>query len=528
VLKRYDGKFFEFDLVCKKDNDIIVVEIKRTRVIHEAYVHDILSKIEFLSLRKVKFYLCIPISTQLPLGTHQLLEINGMGVIRVSKEEVSVALPAKEIGEKKIQILTDAMQDTLRVLPSIFDDQTAFRLSSFLQDLATPKFMDIFSRRIYEKIITIPYRRRISRELLDKIDSLNTIKYADLLKDFKREYERVKNLETENNVVLKNLKKLWAGEYGKSTGAKAFDSFETFEPILKSIPGYRDHLIHPFQVFLMGATIIDAHYDDFQQFYKKKLTNAMDDSVDFSWLLCSTFHDICYPIQMYESFNETFFMDFLQSETSPVIFQAEKLLLDNDHLKYIDQLVALYKHLKDTKGKKQKWEFDVPCKIDDTLRSLMLDEIANKNHALLSAIALIKKILAEEFVKKKRKSYLRGRFSTDVYPAALAIAMHDQSVLRKLRTPITLEDMPLNFLLIYCDLVQEFGRSEREDVAELHSFDCESDVIETTLVFGQKYYFKKKAKEMEKVFKKIASEEICFKLNLRFEGSTRSENSCKA
>ncbi|MEM3616833.1 MAG: hypothetical protein QXJ31_02855 [Candidatus Bathyarchaeia archaeon] len=519
VLKKYNGRFIEFDLVCKKDGDIIIVEIKKARAIHENYVRDILRKLDIPSLRKAKFYLCIPVSTDLPLSTRKLLEANGIGVVTVSREKVQIELPAKEMGKRGVDFLTTSIFELLISTTPV--------LSTFRPIVSTPKFKNYLSS-IIKKLEIKPYKLRISRELLDKIDDLHAIKYSDLLKDFKKEYENAKNPKNENDIVLKTLKMLWAGQYGKTTGLKAFYSFEKFEPILREIPGYRDHMIHPFQVFLMGAIIIDKYYDDFQQFFKRKLKNAYDDSLDFAWLLCSTFHDICYPIQLYESFNKAFFMDFLQSETSPIIFQAEKLLLHDEHLKYIDQLIALYSHLNDTKSKKQKWEFDTPCKINDTLRSLMLNEIANKNHALLSAIALIKKILAEEFVKKKRKPYLRGRFSTDVYPAALAIAIHDQSILRKLREPITLEDMPLSFLLVYCDLVQEFGRSEREEVAELHSFDCESDVIEATLVFGQKYHFNKKAKEMEKVFKKIASEKICFRLNLRFKGSTRSENSCKA
>jgi Holliday junction resolvase-like predicted endonuclease len=520
-----NGRFFEFDLVCRKDAETIVVEIKKTRALHQNHVQDIVSRTEIPLLRKAKIYLCILSSTNLLHGVQKSLEINGIGIIKVDKDLVQIALPAKEIDRRLIQLFTSALLNTLPLANISRSAVDSF--SSTMSTLTTiPSLMNTFSQ--YMRTITPSrYRFRIARELLDKIDDLHRVGYANLLREFKDGYERVKNPKDENNTVLRTLEKLWAGKYGKRSGAKAFNSFEKFEPILKAIPGYRDHLIHSFQVFLMGAVIIDVHYDKFLQFYKKKLKNAQSDSVEFAWLLCSTFHDICYPVQMYESFNKNFFLDFLQSEVSPVLFQTEKLLLDDDHLKYIDQLVALYTHFQGRKEQSEKWEFDSMCKIDTNLRSMMVKEITNKNHALLSAIALLKKILAEEFVKRSFRLYKKGRFSTDVYPAALAIAMHDEKVLHKLRKTISLENIPLSFLLVYCDLVQECGRSEREEIAELHSFDCRSNIIQSTLVFEYKHDFMKKSREMEKVFKKIASNELCFRLDLRCKGSTRSEDSCK-
>ena len=76
------------------------------------------------------------------------------------------------------------------------------------------------------------------------------------------------------------------------------------------------------------------------------------------------------------------------------------------------------------------------------------------------------KILSEKVAQKNPQNYRIGRFSTDVYPAALAIAIHDKDVINQLPQDVSLEKMPLGFLLIYCNLVQEFGRSEGEDVSD--------------------------------------------------------------
>ena len=515
ALVKENGSFFELDLVCLREQESIAIEIKKIDRIHRNVIREIISRMNVIrgipSLRRSRIYICIPASSRLLYGARRLLENSGIGLITVNKEGVNIILPARQMDEL--------------VMDAFFKD-SAF---PYFEGLTQEQFQKaISSISGYINTLTKPtYTFRLSRELLDQIDSLSNVSYAELLQDFKTEYEGVSTIREENDVILRTLRKLWAGKYGKTTGAKAFESFSEFEPILKAIPRYRDHMIHSFQVFLMGGLIIDAHYKQLSRLYKMNLRNGKDDSLDFSWLLCSTFHDFCYPIQMYESFNEKFFLDFLQSEVSPVLLQTEKLLLDNDHLKYIDQLVALYTHF-EGKSQSSTWTYDSVCRIDATLRSAIIEEVTKKNHAPLSAIALVKKILAEEFVQRDLESYIAGRFSTDIYPAALAIALHDKDMLYKLPEAISLEKIPLAFLLIYCDLVQEFGRSERQNVVELHSFDYKGNIVESTLVFANMQDFKSKTVEMERVFNRTESKTLCFLLNLRHRGSVRSENSCKS
>ena len=516
VLVKEDGRFFELDLICDRGDESNVIEIKSANKIHPNVIRRIISKMQSPSLRTKRFYICIPASSRLLRGTRKLLKNSGIGIITVERERVNFVLRAQQVDRRMMQVVNEL---TL-FLPG--RPRTRIAFEAIDRDI-----IKSFSQYIYTMRVR-PYPFRLSRELLDKMGSLKNVGYADLLRQFKTEYERGRTRKDENEVVLRTLKKLWAGKYGKRAGAKAFESFSKFEPILKAIPGYRDHMIHPFQVFLMGALIIDEHYNQFKRTYKRRLRNAKDDSLDFSWLLCSTFHDFCYPIQMYEKFNERFFLDFLESEVSPILLQTEKLILDNDHLRYIDQLAALYTHLQGRGPRKSKWNFDFPCKIDDDLRSEMIEEVTNKNHALLSAIALLKKILMEKFVQEDLPSYLSGRFSTDVYPAALAIALHDEKMLCKLQESISFENAPLVFLLVYCDLVQECGRLEQQDVAELYSFHHEGNIVESTLIFGYKRDFKRKTKEIERIFARIESKAPCFKVNLRYSGSTRSENSCKS
>ncbi len=196
---------------------------------------------------------------------------------------------------------------------------------------------------------------------------MSYVSYSKLLIDFGREYKKIKNQHDENDLILQTLGKLWEGKYGKIEGAKAFTSFKEFEPILKGAPRYRDHMVHRFQVFLMGSLIIDSKHEFYTSTHKKFFNELASDSFDFAWLMCSTFHDICYPIQKYDQINKNLFRNFLESEEAPeLFFKREKLLLEDNNLKYIDQLVSLYNHYL---NKGVTWTYDSLCCIDQRMRS---------------------------------------------------------------------------------------------------------------------------------------------------------------
>ena len=172
-----------------------------------------------------------------------------------------------------------------------------------------------------------------------------------------------------------------------------------------------------------------------------------------------------------------------------------------------------------------KWVFDSECKIDDTLRFMLLQEITdNKNHALLSALTLLNMILGEK-TATAREEYIGETFSTAVYPAALAIALHDTSVLRNLpkNSDIIFQSMPIGLILIYCDTAQEFGRSEQKEYCTLKNINLGRGLVETSLAFSKKSVYKKKTKEVEFVMNKLKSSNIAFKLHLIFEDEEYSK-----
>lgn len=540
------GVKFIPDVFCEKNKERVVIEIKKAASVNDRDVQQLVLYSRFLA--NFRWYLCIPSSTKLRRHLRNTLEQSNIGLILFEKGRIkmkSVAVSYTEMTNRWRNSLRTMQREREERIPSAAlkgisrEEQEALnKLRERLGQIAYRQ-STIEAERVLESsylntllgyqqklaqtdIIlkeSTPVKLRVSSELLDQVSELQNISYTRDLVRFEQRYRKADSFDREYQIVLETLKNLWT-RYEKERGAAAFKSFKDFEPLLMEIPGYRDHMIHPFQVFLMGSIIIDKFYEDFLKSYKLKLQNADDGDLDFAWLLCSTFHDFCYPIQMYEFINQRLFKKFLQMEDTSVLprLQTEKILLQKGQLKLLDQLISLCCHCMND-PKNNKWTFDTECKIDDNLRFTILQEIANKkNHAPLSALTLLNMISGEE-VATTRKRYIEKTFSTAIFPAALAIALHDTDVLRNLPKDgnITFESMPITLLLIYCDTAQEFGRSEHREYCSLKSLDFGKNLVETSLAFSKKSVYRKKAKEVEFVMNKLKSSRISFKLRLIFE-----------
>lgn len=515
VLHRGNIKFVP-DLVCEKDGERIIFTTKSGKVLRRNEVEQIGLYARFFTYDK--FYICVPFYTKMGYGSKKLLSQLGIGLIKVKDDDLKFKLKARSyinfaewLNQLQQKINLKSKQAWL-----VEDHLNTFYIfRSTLNTISRyDQILETYSKRI---------KLRIPQELLDYVSELKKVHYAKDLTEFERKYRNVTSHEEEYKLILKTLEKLWTN-YRKERGARLFESFKEFEPLLKREPWYRDHMVHPFQVFLMGSIIIDKFYEKFLESYKRKLSNASDEDLDFAWLLCSTFHDFCYPIQMFDTLNRALFKKFLQTEAElPIYLQTERILFEGEQLKLIDQLVSLYTHYGEN-PERTSWIFDDKCVIDNQIRSLLLKHIIkNRNHAPLSALALLNTISKEE-IAQMSYNYRQTTFSTAVYPAALAIALHDNSILQELpeRCKISFENMPLQFLLIYCDIAQEFGRTDTNESCFLKNFDLETNLIDVKLVFTDEKKHKSKCEEVEKAFKRITSNLLEFKLTLIYNGIEHS------
>ena len=355
-------------------------------------------------------------------------------------------------------------------------------------------------------------RELLSNALLSKLEKVEKVSYAREIKTFRREVERQALI----SVISATLKDLWVEKYEKENAHKLFKRIQEFEPLLGKDPHYRDHFVHQFQVFLTGVPIIEMF---------SELTSERVSNVELGWFLASTFHDVGYAVQQFDFLTRAFFKDFLGVDSVPIMVNFSSILTDTRFLEYIDRLTGFHAFCNSTEALKKQWRYSDAHNVNDDIRKLYLKNlIANPNHGVISALALLDGI---ESTRKEDKSSMQKDiiFSNAVMSAALAISLHDEEVFQNM-DKIYFKKNPLAFLLIYCDTLQEWGRPSPlrthtpiENYPSLTKFDITNTEVCARLTYKQtnrvaQTRFESKKDEIKNVFKKIRSNEPLFKIEV--------------
>ena len=243
--------------------------------------------------------------------------------------------------------------------------------------------------------------------------------------------------------------------YDKDRLSEKMISFKKREKFLYVDKNYRDHFLHQFNVFLLGKYILDN-----DKIQKPKLN-------EFEWLLCSALHDVGYPVSLANMWLREFGF-------SPVSRKNRSLILKN--------LASLCLAYQKKREEKWMWEENVEA-YNQPLYKKWEGWIKNPDrcldHAPISAIITIGSILDSH--RSKDKNYMEGRFSKEVCPAALAVAIHHIRDEKLLGEKVSCRRMPNSFLLMLCDEIQDWGRpllinSERrvprKRQCKLRDIDC--------------------------------------------------------
>ena len=303
--------------------------------------------------------------------------------------------------------------------------------------------------------------RYIDAKLPEQMLKLERISYQDDL--FVAISEHLSNKGSEYKFVTDVFSKLWE----KWIGISYSNFLETFDPALQHIFAatreedrgvYRDHYIHQFQVFLLGLYIINKRYDDFIKKCKKP---------EINWLIISSFHDMAWPVQLYDKWSGEFFNKvFNVKELGHMEIKSN--FVDKTFLGCVSYLIR--KLCSDVLNEKveDNWITE-----KDNLVQFFHGQITDaKNHCILSSIALLKEVRKSEYEEKikgvlgitgNRRLEFQDILDDIFIPSALAIALHDKKVWQELKKKdilplLKFEDDPLSFLLIFCDNVQEWGR----------------------------------------------------------------------
>ncbi len=316
-------------------------------------------------------------------------------------------------------------------------------------------------------------KRYIDRNLLISTLSLRQISYRKELADLVTKHLVEKS--DEFNFVSDVFNKLWLD----CIGLQYTDFLEKFEPSLQYIFAekrektgkiYRDHYIHQFQVFLLGLFIIDKLYDVFKDKDRYKYP-------ELSWLIASSFHDVAYPVQLYNTWSGDFFQSILKipKEKNPGILELKSAFIERSFLTSIAHIITMLLKVHIKEDPIDNWLDKEQAIVNFFCNSITRRE--NQDHGVLSSISL-SKILSEknerDKIKQKFKKDFKEVFQDLFVPSMLSIALHDSNILNgickgagKCKSSLNrlgslnFNDDPLTFLLIFCDNVQEWGRPSK-------------------------------------------------------------------
>jgi len=386
----------------------------------------------------------------------------GLWTADVDKEEPIQIFEPKTFRDRMVEEFREPVDEKVKEFPK--------GIRSKAKDLAM--FFDKYVREAVEAIVGITPeeagKRYIDRKVLDLAFELEKVSYRQKVQELVTEHLSKKT--NDYDFVKDAFASLWEV---CNLGIQYSDFLKTFEPALYHLSAgggrtYRDHYLHQFQVFLLGIHIIDKFYD--------KLN--FDEVKEKQWLVASSFHDVAYPVQLYDEWSKKFFFEVFNIKNVGVAdlksqFIDETLLSSMGYL--IDFLCGT--HLE--RPLTGNWLDN-----EKELVKFFYEKITMvKHHCVLSAISLLKKASGLD------SSLLKKVF----VPAALAISLHDKVVWKELQTHHGLahiefnDKYPIAFLLLFCDCVQEWGRPKEESNEESKGEEEQKFLLDKIEPSGNKY-----------------------------------------
>ncbi len=365
---------------------------------------------------------------------------------------------------------------------------------------------------------------RISLLLIKKLGELNYIEYSKDLKELASDY-LLKENRTDFTIASDTVKDLWKKHLGLEYPNP--DIQLKFEEIFLEEFGYREHFLHQFQVFLIGAYIIDKLYVSRKTIIGKFL-KSYGVPIETAWLAASTYHDFNYSTQKYNSWLKKYLKDVMRFAEPDVIDKLSRLNLDvaivrENYLSTSEKLLSIIYEKSEKKSEPVK----------DKLGLFLYEKIvSDRNHGLLSGITLLKEYDKSKNERKKRIS------KQGIEKAALAIALHDEKIweffcgckgylleekdcdkkcktnkecgrwdkdltICELLDTIDFKEEPLIYLLILCDSAQDEGRAEKESIIIKSSLKnitvTQKGIITIILTTGDEKSHRIKHKEFHRV-----------------------------
>lgn len=404
---------------------------------------------------------------------------NGIGLIKVSQNDAFLEQDAISLGDILITQIKDEVQQMEDDKSSA--DDTLHRLSNLIT-----KHQDEFILRLVYyadpqfRLRAITTRRGVpdlNLTLINKLRDIKNISYKDTLTGLATDYRKRKT--SDDKIALATMKHLW------ETRLKVpYPKLQSeFEPVLLLDDGYRDHFLHQFQVFLLGALIIDKLYKaPWVKNFKKSTNTALEDA----WLAASTYHDFNYPIQKWEIWMTDFLKKNFHTDGSNLEIYLDQPDLKKEILQLnLDKVVIRGEFL----SKMHRLCSAIGCEFDDIILRFILKRVAvDRNHGVIGALTFLEILQGEDLgitesaINAAAGSILlhdepNWKFLCGTIPNSSTFCLEESALCEKLLAPqVSLESMPLAFLLTFCDAAQEWGRIGRGyDISKITLEDIHID-----------------------------------------------------
>lgn len=244
--------------------------------------------------------------------------------------------------------------------------------------------------------------------------------------------------------------------------------FLNIEEILYTVPHYRDHFFHQVKVFLLGFCIINA----LNRANRLTGTQIAERNGIKLWFMASAFHDIGYPFEKMSRWLNTFMegmlrnpMDISTEAIVPLSFPWGTMLGRKFHAYHLERLIRRVCKL---------YERETSDVFSVLLAEVMANTVTRADHGIFSSLIL--------------QNFLGGNVKDEeIEPATLSIALHNAEIAALVRNvigPQTFQKDPLSFLLAYCDLAQDWGRTKPLGWGTGGYFKFGFPVFDSELVFN--------------------------------------------
>ena len=357
-------------------------------------------------------------------------------------------------------------------------EQPPYTIRNNPNEIINQLYREFFSERAPE--IEKKLRKALETMISDGKDEVKIQKVSDFLSEIWKNYAHEKLAE-----ILTNFPKIEKILLGARLAEKR---------------RYRDHFLHMFNTYIFGSLIIShilkyfsKNTESLEKIFKISSENdnfpfkraySVQERILFLWTITSSFHDVGVPIEnlgdIHKGLNnylENFGLHLSELNLEQHTFVSMKLL------EYLDLLSRYYESgfIPNSSTGKYEIKYNGNNFVENkggnrVFLNKIINNLHNYDHGIISAICLLRGI-EDAFLSGK---YRQGKYEPSIFPkiyeeyvfkqdimrAALGITLHTFEIGEN-DTKIDFEKFPFAYLLILCDEIQEFYRTENVTIENI-------------------------------------------------------------